>query len=300
MTFPPALFSPLRRLRRALSALLVLLTFAGTSAFVRAQPAAAVAENPPADAAPAQDPFESAAPAKPSDGLNIGASQVLALFRGMAGIPMWGLVLCWFLTISYTVERFVSLQSRRVTPKAFTSRFLKQLRERELSPEKVAELTSACRENDTPIARFFRIVLEHRGLPAVEIHTAVVDAADSELFPLRKRLRAIGGLAALAPLLGLFGTVIGMIEAFQALSKRSGGGKTELLASGISLALIATASGLAVAIMASISYYYLQGKVDQRIHDLELLTNEAVNLVKAPARTESVEPKARRLSADAG
>lgn len=240
-------------------------------------------------------PRDSGAPIAAGDGLKIGRRQILDMFMGLAGIPMWALVFCVFLTTSFTVERLVALQSRRIAPRAFTTRFLQQLRERELDAGLAGELAAVCRNHDSPIARFFSIVIENRGCSAFEIRTAVADVADSELFPLRKRIRAIGGLAALAPLLGLFGTVIGMIDAFQALSRQSGAGKTELLAAGISLALIATASGLGVAIMASVSYYFLQGRVDQRIQDLEVLTNQAVALVTNPSRPRPVEAKPRRV-----
>ena len=124
----------------------------------------------------------------------------------------------------------------------------------------------------------------------------MTDLAEGELFHLRKHIRAIGGLAAIAPLLGLFGTVIGMIEAFQALSGQSGAGKTETLAAGISLALIATASGLGVAIIASVIYYFMQGRADKRIHELELLTNQAIALVASDGPVIKEAPKKSRAS----
>ena len=166
-----------------------------------------------------------------------------------------------------------------------------------LDAAKVQELTEVCRENGSPIANFFAIVVANHGRPAFEIRVTVSDFADSELFHLRKHIRAISGLAMLAPLLGLFGTVLGMIGAPHALSQQSGSGKTELLASGISLALIATASGLGVAIIASGAYYYLLGRVDRLIQEMDVLTNQAVALVSSDGRPPETEKKPRRIPA---
>lgn len=231
-------------------------------------------------------------------GLSLGWAQLRELFLGLSGLPMWALVGCSVMTIMFVVERFISLQSRRVMPRAFVSRFLGQLREGDLDRTKVQELVQVCRDNDCPIAHFFAIVVENAGRPAFEIRVTISDLADSELFHLRKNIRAISGLAMLAPLLGLFGTVLGMISAFHALSQQSGSGKTELLASGISLALIATASGLGVAIAASAAYYYLLGRVDTLIQEMDVLTNQAVALVASDGRPREVEKKPRKPASD--
>ncbi len=231
-------------------------------------------------------------------GLTLGWTELRELFLGFSGVPMWALVGCSVLTIMFVVERFISLQSRRVMPRAFVTRFLGQLREGELDRAKIQELVQVCRDNDCPIAHFFAIVVENAGRPAFEIRVTISDLADSELFHLRKNIRAISGLAMLAPLLGLFGTVLGMIGAFHALSQQSGSGKTELLASGISLALIATASGLGVAISASTAYYYLLGRVDSLIQEMDVLTNQAVSLVASDGRPRELEKKPRKAAAD--
>ena len=233
--------------------------------------------------------------AKPGD-LAIGWKQIRELFGGMAGIPMWALVVCSVVLMMFVLERLVVLQKHRISPRTFTTRVIQHMKDDNLDGGAGTELLGVCREHGSPISRFFAIVLENRGRSAFEIRTAVSDQADSEIYHLRKHIRAIGALAQLAPLLGLFGTVIGMIDAFQALSQQQGAGKSEMLAAGISLALIATASGLGVAIVASVAYFYLQGKVDQRIQDLDVLTNQAVALMSSDARpTEGATKKRRPL-----
>ena len=254
--------------------------------------------------APAGDQPRKTAPPKaepPAEvgqgGLTLGWRQLRELFLGFSSVPMWTLVGCSVLTVMLVIERLTALQARRVMPRAFVTRFLQRLREGPLDAAKVQELSEVCRENGSPIANFFAIVVANSGRPAFEIRVTVSDFADTELFHLRKHIRAISGMAMLAPLLGLFGTVLGMISAFHALSQQSGSGKTELLASGISLALIATASGLAVAIIASAAYYYLLGRVDRLIQEMDVLTNQAVALVSSDGRPVDTEKKPRRIPA---
>jgi len=251
----------------------------------------------------AQGPNPATAPAPAAEAgrvaaheLQIGWRQVGALFRGLAGIPMWGLVVCGVMVLTFAVDRLVVLQARRVAPPVFTKRFLQHLREEDLNSELARELLDVCRDHPSVIARLYGIVIENYGRTSFEIRTAVSDLAEVELYYLRKHIRALGSLAAIAPLLGLFGTVIGMIEAFQALSGQTGAGKTEALAGGIGLALIATATGLGVAIMASLAYYFMQGRVDKRIHELEMLTNQAIALVASDGPVIKETP-ARRTKA---
>ena len=252
-------------------------------------------ESEPPMTATKSAPAKADRPAEPGQGgLTLGWKQLRELFLGFSGVPMWTLVGCSILTVMLVIERLTALQSRRVMPRAFVTRFLQRLREGPLDSAKVNELTDVCRENGSPISHFFGIVVANHGRPAFEIRVTVSDFADSELFHLRKHIRAISGLAMLAPLLGLFGTVLGMISAFHALSQQSGSGKTELLASGISLALIATASGLGVAILASAAYYYLLGRVDRLIQEMDVLTNQAVSLVASDGRPADTEKKPRR------
>lgn len=250
----------------------------------------AQSEEPPAidvSPEPTIEPAPNKAP-NPSDELTIGTKQIRQLFQGMAGVPMWALVASSVLLLMFIVDRMVVLQKSRVIPASFTTRMLQHMRDEDLSGGLGLELLDVCRQHGSPISAFFSIVIENRGRSAFEIRTAVVDQADAELYKLKKNTKAIGALANLSPLLGLFGTVIGMIDAFRSLSQQQGGaGKSELLAQGISLALIATASGLGVAIVASVFYYYLQGKYEQRVQEIDLLTNQAIALVAGDSRPQN-------------
>jgi biopolymer transport protein ExbB len=91
-----------------------------------------------------------------------------------------------------------------------------------------------------------------------------------------RRLRPVAVITAIAPLLGLLGTVVGIIQAFQVLSLQKGMGKPEMLAAGISQALVATAAGLCVAIPAQCAYYWLRSKVERFAGELEIVFADVV------------------------
>ncbi len=223
--------------------------------------------------------------------LTIGPDRILDLLR-RGDVSMWGLVGCSIITITFVLERLIVLRSSRVIPRTFVERFMDRLRSDELDRPKALEL---CRDNGSPVANVFTLVVQNWGRPSTEIRQAVADGAEAELFHLRRRVRALNGMATIGPLLGLLGTVMGMIEAFHALSMQTGSGKTELLASGISLALVATASGLAVAIVAAGAYYFLLGRVDRLVQEMDVLATEVVRYVSAEARADQAAPPRPRV-----
>lgn len=247
------------------------------------KPEAATPETPPSTAQSTQSLGAQ------DSALSIGPARVLDLLR--RGDPsMWGLVLCSVITVTFALERLIVLRSSRVMPRSFVDRFLERLRDGDLDRGKAREI---CRDNGSPIAHLFSVAVSYSGQDAAQIREAVTEAAQAELFLLRRRVRALNGIATLAPLLGLFGTVIGMIEAFHALSMQTGGGKTELLAKGISLALVATASGLCIAIVAASSYYFLLGRLDRIVQEMDLVMNEVIDCVAVPRIAEKTSARPR-------
>ncbi|MFW6061329.1 MAG: MotA/TolQ/ExbB proton channel family protein, partial [Planctomycetota bacterium] len=152
---------------------------------------------------------------------------------------------------------------------------------------------SYCEQNGSPIARIAQAGLRklHRKPEAVE--GAIEDAGANEVSKLRHNLRTLYGIAAIAPMLGLLGTVWGMIEAFQVASTK-GLGKAEYLATGIYEALVTTFAGLLVAIPAVMFYYYFLGRIDGIIHDMNELSYEFVERY-----VEDEEHAARREPATA-
>jgi biopolymer transport protein ExbB len=247
--------------RLLLAVLLVVLTGA-----VQAQ------EPPPAPTPASQPP----ATAK-TDRIGVGRASLVQLVR-QANPMLWPLVACSVVALGYTLERLIALRRNRVAPREFVDRFVERLASGKLDRERAAEL---CRANDSPAARVFLRIVHGWGLPSAQIRESVASEAASEVLELRRNVRVLNGTATLAPLLGLLGTVIGMIEAFDALGGRAaaGVGKSEALAHGISLALMATAFGLAIAVVSVAFYYFLINRIDVLIRQLDQDATRVIDLV---------------------
>jgi biopolymer transport protein ExbB len=213
---------------------------------------------------------------------SIGRASILKLFA-QANPMLWPLVLCSVVALGYALERLVALRRERVIPRDFVSRFLDRLSSGKLDRDRAAEL---CKANDSPVARLFGMVVGYWGQPAATIRQAIGYDAAGEVSDLKRNIRVLNGTATLAPLLGLLGTVVGMIQSFDALGGRVGTAKGEALAHGISLALVATAMGLAIAVVSVVAYYYLLNRVDILVRDLDDNARKVVDLVCA----ESVRP----------
>ena len=110
---------------------------------------------------------------------------------------------------------------------------------------------------------------------------------------LRKYLRLFNGISTICPLLGLLGTVLGMIRAFNSIATVDAMGRPELLAAGISQALLTTAAGLTVAIPALIAYLFFIGRVDKLIIDIETLGQKVVGLISAETQHRQTDPSTK-------
>src|SRR5690606_36336462 len=155
-----------------------------------------------------------------------------------------------------------SLRRARVVPGPFVRLFIQQLRERKLDRASALKL---CEENKSPVAVVFAAAIKKWGRPGVEVEQAIIDEGERVVSSLRRYLRLFNGIATLSPLLGLLGTVFGMIRSFNTIATADAMGRPELLAGGISEALITTAAGLSVAIPALTAYLWFLGRVDRLI-----------------------------------
>jgi biopolymer transport protein ExbB len=195
----------------------------------------------------------------------------------------------------FVFERLVVLRRGRVIPRAFVDRFLDQLRNGRLD---AARALAVCDENDSPVAHVFAHGIRKWGKPSVEVEQAIIDGGERQVAQLRRNLRVINGVATVTPLLGLLGTVIGMIEAFEQLAANSGAlGKADQLAGGIALALLTTAAGLSIAIPALIAYMYLAGRVDELVMEMDHLAQNVVHLISAEGLAS--RPLPRKIRPDA-
>ena len=144
----------------------------------------------------------------------------------------------------------------------------------------VAEAISICEETPGPVAHIIKTALLKHDRPRGEIAKTIEDAAMLEVPRLEKNLVVLATIAHISPLLGLFGTVIGMIQVFMKIQEMRGIINTEALAGGIWVALITTAAGLAVAIPAFVAYNYLVSRVNGLVLDMEKSATEVVDLLQ--------------------
>ncbi|MFT5300328.1 MAG: biopolymer transport protein ExbB [Mariniblastus sp.] len=202
---------------------------------------------------------------------------------------------CSFILVVFVFERFISLRKGRIIPGPFTKRFLEQLREGDLN---VDSATTICDRNKSAMAVVFRAGIQKWGRPAVEIEQAVLDEGERASNRLRKYLRLINGVATVCPLLGLLGTVLGMIHAFDSIATVSAtvSDPKALIATGISQALLTTAAGLSVAIPALIAYLFFSSRVDKHVMEIDSLGMKVVNLISAEAITANSKPRSRKAA----
>ncbi len=188
---------------------------------------------------------------------------------------------CSFILLVFVFERAIALRRGRVIPRPFVRRFLEQIREGQLDRTAAAAL---CEENGSPVSEVFAGAVNKWGRPSVEVEQAIIDAGERVTNGLRAYIRLFNGISTISPLLGLLGTVLGMISAFNAIATADAMGRPELLAAGISQALLTTAAGLSVAIPALIAYLFFVGRVDKLVIEIDSLGQQLVALIAADAR----------------
>ncbi len=226
----------------------------------------------------------------------VGSSRRLLEVLRNGGPIMILIGVCSFILVVFVFERFISLRKGRIIPGPFTKRMLEQLAEGELDRDSSVDL---CTRDGSPISSVFKAGLQKWGRPAVEVEQAVLDAGERTSNGLRKYLRLLNGIATVTPLLGLLGTVLGMIQAFDAIAtvEVGPGSQKALIATGISQALLTTAAGMSVAIPALISYLFFSSRVDRHVMEIDVLGQKIVNLVSAEALTEKSSGGKRKKAA---
>ena len=188
------------------------------------------------------------------------------------GVMMIPITLCSLVVVAVVLERLAVLRKPRVVPPGFEKKL-----HAAMETGGPADARQACTSHDSPAARVVAAGLDKlgHGPEIVEKHLAA--QGEHELHLLRKRLRMLTVIAAIAPLLGLTGTIFGMIRAFQTVAMSGESlGKAELLAGGIYEAMITTAAGLLVAIPTIIFYHWLVSRVDGLARELDRIAVDFV------------------------
>jgi biopolymer transport protein ExbB len=189
--------------------------------------------------------------------------------------------LCSVVALAYTLERALRLRRAALGLSELGGELVEVVRAG--GPERGLEL---CRAKPSPLSRVMHTALSTWGAPVLEREKAVEDAGQREVRRLSAGLRPLVVVAAIAPLLGLLGTVWGMILAFSAIAQQAGLGRPELLADGIRQALVTTAAGLAIAIPTHAAYFWLKGRIERfarAAEDLYLQLGETLRgIAEAP------------------
>ncbi|MEX2606162.1 MAG: MotA/TolQ/ExbB proton channel family protein [Kiritimatiellia bacterium] len=208
--------------------------------------------------------FLTALPAFAQEAPPTGEETMLSLIL-KGGYVMIPLGAASFLALAITFERFFGLRKKKLIP----PEFLPTLKNTVDSDERTLDAAVRyCESLKTPVANIFRsgLVNLDRGLDAAE--KAIEDAGAREMYKLKRSLRGLSVIASVAPLLGLLGTVYGMISAFQAAST-AGMGKADTLANGIYEALVTTAAGLTIAVPVLLIYQMFLSRVDGIVDDID-------------------------------
>ncbi|TWT36229.1 Biopolymer transport protein ExbB [Posidoniimonas corsicana] len=195
------------------------------------------------------------------------------------GLLLWPILIASMVMLVVAIERLVSLRRGNVVPGPFIKCFLTQVREGESQDGALV----LCEADNSHIGRVFEAGVRRWGKPAVEVEQAILDEGERSANRLRRNLRVINGVAQVCPLLGLLGTVVGMMKAFDQIAGAAAMGRPEALAGGISEALLSTAAGLGVAIPALILYLHFVGRVDSLVMEIDRRGQELVNLISAEA-----------------
>jgi biopolymer transport protein ExbB len=193
-------------------------------------------------------------------------------FVKAGGWLMLPLILCSVVAAAIIIERLWTLQRKRVLPDDLTARVWTWASNRQLDESHIRALAES-----SPLGQVLAAGLSNRNRSREIMKESIEDTGRHVVHELGRYLNSLGTIAAITPLLGLLGTVIGMVKVFTAITTH-GVGDPGALAGGISEALITTAAGLSIAIPALIGYRYLRGRVDGLVVNME---KEAMRLVDA-------------------
>lgn len=187
------------------------------------------------------------------------------------GIMMGPIILASIVTAAIFLERLWTLQTKRVLPSDLTEKVWRWVEQGQIQDKHIAAL-----QQNSPLGKILAAGLANRNRDRVVIREAIEDTGRHVVHELDRFIGTLGTVASLSPLMGLLGTVIGMIRTFNAITT-AGIGNPASLAGGIAEALITTAAGLTVAIPALLAYKYLRGRVQTLVVQME---KEAIKLVE--------------------
>lgn len=213
----------------------------------------------------------------------------MELFQ-QGGILMYLILLGSVIGLAVFLERLFHLHRARINTDKFMSRIRKLVTE-----QKVREAITLCEATPGPVAHIVGSGMARAARTRGEIKESIEDAGLQEVPRLEKNLVVLATIAHISPLLGLLGTVLGMIRAFRTIEEMRGMVSPSDLAGGIWEALLTTAFGLVVAILAYVGYNYLVSRVGKMVLEMETSASELLNLLSesdSESKAESIEQRA--------
>lgn len=201
------------------------------------------------------------------------------------GFLMIPILILFALTIYLVVERWSAINRSHAEPAKFLSTIENMLKS---GKGGAVAAMDYCDDFDKPLSRIIKAGIKRLGRPIRDIEDAIDNAGKKEIFFLEKRMNWLATIAGVAPLLGFTGTVTGMIEAFMDIQTLQGNVNPSVLAGGIWEALITTAAGLMVGIIAFGFYNFLLGKINRSIFELENTSADFLDLLQSPAPKKEV------------
>ncbi|MBI2961109.1 MAG: MotA/TolQ/ExbB proton channel family protein [Betaproteobacteria bacterium] len=189
-----------------------------------------------------------------------------------AGWPIWPLLLVSIIAVALIIERFAMLRTEKIIPSGLLEKVLAAHRKHGVTREMLAGL-----DLDSPLGRVLGAGLRNVDSSRYVMKEAIEEAGRGVTHDLERFLNTLGTIATISPLMGLFGTVVGMIEIFG--SQAPTGSNPQQLAHGISVALYNTAFGLVIAIPAMIFFRYFRGKVESLVVEMEHQASKLVDVV---------------------
>ncbi len=208
---------------------------------------------------------------QPSTGAEIGLLDLM--IRG--GYMMIPLYLLFILAVFIFVERLITLKKASKTPKGLMDQVKMMVQSGNIQQAKMI-----CQGEETPVAQMMAKGLDRIGSPLKNIEVAIENVGKIEIYKLEKNLGLLATVSGAAPMIGFLGTVAGMIRAFIGVAQEEGMVSPKLLSTGIYEAMITTATGLVVGILAYLGYNYLVTKVSKLIHNMEYTSIEFIDLLQ--------------------
>ncbi len=199
----------------------------------------------------------------------------LTLKGGPVMIPI---ALCSVVGVYIFVERYLTLQKAS----KIDENFMPGIKDHMMNGN-IAAAKALCKQTDSPIARMIEKGIERIGKPLRDIEASIENVGKMELFKLERGVGILATVAGLAPMLGFFGTVTGMVKAFYVMANAGNNISVTLLSGGIYEALVTTVAGLAVGIPALIAYNWIIGLIENIVNKMEANSIEFIDLLQEPA-----------------